>query len=172
MATETIPYTVLHKNQSIEIREYMDILLASTKVDRNNYSDTGFNRVFQYISGQNESNTKISMTSPVVSYQEGDTLVTGFYVPSKYDKTTVPKPKGEVYIDTIEPAIYVVITFNGAWTKQNYEQHHQMLMDFINSNNYKITSNPFTMRYNAPYIPDHLKRNEIAYQISNYNEEV
>ena len=85
MATETIQYTVFHKDQSIEIREYKDILLASTKIDPNNYYDSGFNRVFQYISGHNESNTKINMTSPVVSYQEGDALVTGFYVPSKYD---------------------------------------------------------------------------------------
>ena len=59
MATETIQYTVLHKDQSIEIREYNDILLASTRIDPNNYYDSGFNRVFQYISGQNESNTKI-----------------------------------------------------------------------------------------------------------------
>ena len=102
-------------------------------------------------------------------YQEGDTLVTGFYVPSKYDITTVPKPKGEVYIDTIETAVYVVVTFYGAWTKENYEQHHQIVIDYISSHNYQTMSNPFTMRYNAPYIPDHQKRNEIAYQISNYN---
>jgi hypothetical protein len=169
MATETIQYTVLHKEHSIEIRQYNDILLASTKIDPNNYNDSGFNRVFQYISGQNESNTKISMTSPVVSYQEGATLVTGFYVPSQYDKKTVPKPKGEVYIDTIERAVYVVITFYGAWTKENYEQHHQIVIDYISSHNYQTMSNPFTMRYNAPYIPDHQKRNEIAYKISNYN---
>ena len=168
MATETIQYTVLQKEQSIEIREYNDILLASTKTDPSNYYDSGFNRVFQYISGQNETNTKISMTSPVVSYQEGGTLVTGFYVPSKYDKTTVPKPKGEVYIDTIETAVYVVVTFYGGWTKENYEEHHQLLLDYITLHNYQIKSKPFTMRYNAPYIPDHQKRNEIAYQISNY----
>lgn len=166
MATETIQYKVLHKDHSIELREYSEILLASTKTNPNNYNESGFNRIFNYISGQNEANQKISMTSPVVTYQEGEQLVTGFYVPSQYDKTTVPKPQGDVFINTIEPSIYVVITFYGAWNKHNYDQHHLELLNYINQHSYQIKSSPFIMRYNAPYIPDHQKRNEIAYQIN------
>jgi hypothetical protein len=168
MATETIQYKVLHKKDAIEIREYGDILLASTKTDPNNYYDSGFNRVFQYISGQNEANQKISMTSPVVTYQEGESLVTGFYVPSQYDHNTVPKPTGDVYINNIEPSIYVVVTFYGAWTKENYDRYHKELLEYIQSHQYQVRTNPFIMRYNAPYIPDHMKRNEIAYQITNF----
>lgn len=165
MAIETIQYKVLKKEDSIEIRSYDHILLASTKTNPEKYNESGFNRVFQYISGQNEANQKISMTSPVVTYQENDQLVTGFYVPSMYNQTTVPKPTGDVYINTIEPAIYVVITFHGAWTKENYDHYHHQLLDYVNQHNLKIKSNPFIMRYNAPYIPDAQKRNEIAYQI-------
>lgn len=167
MATETIPYKVLHKDGSIEIREYKDILLASTKTNPNNYGESGFNNVFQYISGQNDKNQAISMTSPVVSYQEGESLVTGFYVPSKYDKTSVPKPTGNVFIDTIKPSLYVVVKFYGAWTNENYDHHHKKLLDYIKDHQLKPTSQPFIMRYNAPYIPDHQKRNEIAYHITN-----
>lgn len=172
MATETIKYKVLTKDQQIEIREYRDILLASTKTDPNNYYDSGFNKVFQYISGQNEENTKISMTSPVVTYQEGESLITGFYVPSKYDQTTVPKPTGDVFINTIKPSIYVVITFYGAWTKEHYDKHHNQLLQYIEQHTLTITSNPYIMRYSAPYVPDHQKRNEIAYQIKDEVESI
>ncbi len=168
MAIETIHYTVLYKKHTIEIRDYDHILLASTKTNPKNPSESGFNRVFKYISGQNAAHQKINMTSPVVTYQEGNEIITGFYVPSQYDKTTVPKPTGDVYIDSIEAATYVVITFYGAWTKANYDHHHNQLLEYIKNENLQIKSNPLIMRYSAPYVPDQKKRNEIAYQIKNY----
>lgn len=168
MATETIKYDVLLKEKAIEIRRYDEILLASTRTNMNNPTESGFNKVFGYISGHNESDTKINMTTPVVSFEEENILTTGFYVPSKYNSKTVPKPKGDVFINSIKPSIYAVITFYGAWTKENYNHHNIELLDWIKESNYEIDSHPFIMRYNAPYTPDHLKRNEIAYQISNY----
>jgi hypothetical protein len=79
---ETIKYKVIEEEGSCEIREYEDILLASTKTKMNSSMDSGFGNVFNYISGNNKERQKISMTTPVVSYEEQDRLVTGFYVPS------------------------------------------------------------------------------------------
>ena len=169
MAIETIKYQVLKKEDNIEIRAYDEILLASTKTSLNDRNNSGFNRVFKYITGENHDNKQISMTSPVVTYQEENQIITGFYVPSIYDKITVPRPKGDVFINTIEPSQYVVITFYGAWNQTNYDTHHQLLIHYINQNKLKTISQPFIMRYNAPYVPDAQKRNEIAYQIKSFN---
>jgi hypothetical protein len=164
---ETIQYKIIKKEGKIEIREYDDILLASTKTRMNSSQDSGFSHVFNYISGTNEEKKKISMTTPVVTYQEDEQLVTGFYVPSKYNKETVPKPKGnQVFINEIPSSLYGVIQFKGKWTKKNYDTHDQILVKYLRDNDYKIESQRFIFRYQPPMFPGFLRRNEIAYKIS------
>jgi hypothetical protein len=164
---ETIQYDLVKKEGKIEIRKYKDILLASTKTMMNSSRDSGFSHVFNYISGSNEEEKKISMTTPVVTYQEDNQLVTGFYVPSKYNKDTVPKPKGkQVFINEITSSLYGVIQFKGKWTKNNYDTHDQILINYLHDNNYNIISQRFIFRYQPPMFPGFLRRNEIAYKIS------
>ncbi|HKL47394.1 MAG TPA: heme-binding protein [Candidatus Izemoplasmatales bacterium] len=163
---ETIHYTVIQKDGPIELREYDDILLASTQTPINIKQNSGFSRIFNYISGENKENTKISMTTPVVTYEENNRLVTGFYVPSKYNKETVPKPnKDMVFINELESSLYAVIKFKGKWTEKNYDQHDQILLNYLKDSQYKIVSQRFVFRYQPPMFPGFLRRNEIAYQI-------
>ena len=162
---ETMKYKVIKKEKNIEIREYEDILLASTKTFMNEKQDSGFMNVFNYISGNNSKNEKISMTTPVVTYKEKDELVTGFYVPSKYDKESIPKPKEEVFINELKKSLYGVIKFKGSWKDKNYDKHDQILIDYLLDNNYDILSARLIFRYQPPFIPSIFRRNEIAYQI-------
>lgn len=163
---ETIRYTVIHKNKHIEIRQYDVFLLASTKTAPNKQFDSGFMNVFNYISGENHTSEKISMTTPVVSYEEDEQLVTGFYVPSKYDKSTVPKPISEhVFIQENEASIYAVIRFSGGWKEKNFKKAEIELRDYIDKNGYDIQSNRIIFRYQPPFIPPFLRRNEIAFKI-------
>lgn len=165
---ETIPYKVIKKDGNIELREYDVVLLASTKSTPNNRQDSGFQNVFNYISGQNQTSEKISMTTPVVTYQEENQMVTGFYVPSKYDKSSAPKPSSSsVFINEFNASLYAVIRFRGAWTNANYQKNDTALLDYIKSNNLKITSPRLIFRYTPPFVPGVLKRNEIAYQVQN-----
>lgn len=163
---ETIKYQVIESQGSCEIREYDDILLASTKSSMNAFMDSGFGDVFNYISGNNKEKTKISMTTPVVSYEEDDKLVTGFYVPSKYDKNTIPQPTGnQVFIQELKKSLYAVITFRGAWTKSNYDKHDVILKAYIEESGYQILSPRFIFRYQPPFVPGIFRHNEIAYQV-------
>ena len=164
---ETLPYEVLEQHGHIELRKYDDFLLASTKTSPNKYGDSGFNNVFNYITGQNDKKEKISMTTPVVTYEEDETLVTGFYVPSKYDKDNVPKPTGgRVFIDENKQSLYLVIRFRGNWTPENYEKHDRILLDFIEEHGYEKTSSRLVFRYQPPMIPGVFRRNEIAYRVN------
>lgn len=163
---ETIQYQVIKKNNQIEIRQYDDYFLASTMTAVNSSLDSGFNNVFLYISGENKDHQKISMTTPVVTYEENQKLVTGFYVPSKYSKQNIPAPKDDtVFINEVKKSFYVVIRFKGSWKPQVFEKYHQILLKYINDNHLVIKSPKMIMRYQPPFIPSFLRRNEIAYQI-------
>ena len=164
---ESIPYDVITKEKPIEIRAYNDVLLAATKSTMNRRYDSGFMSVFNYISGQNDQSQKISMTTPVVSYEENDELVTGFYVPKKYNKKTVPLPTSKnVFIDEMEQSLYGVITFRGSWTKSHFDQKENVLRSYLEKHHYKIISSRYIFRYQPPFIPGIFRRNEIAFKIT------
>ena len=163
---ETINYKVLKKDKKIEIREYDDILFASTRSLYNQSQDSGFMNVFNYISGENNQKEKISMTTPVLTYKEDDRLVTGFYVPSKYNRENVPMPTNDkVFIKNFTNSIYGVIKFSGRWTENNFDKFDEILIDYLIGNDYEILSSRMILRYQPPFVPAFLRRNEIAYQI-------
>lgn len=163
---ETLPYDVIKKTGNIELRQYNDFLLASTKTPQNRYSDSGFSNVFNYISGNNQTRQKISMTTPVVTYEQDDSLVTGFYVPSKFDTTTVPIPSTDrVFIQERPQSYYLVIRFRGSWSKKNYDKQDQKLRVFLEEEGYQMTSSRMIFRYQPPFVPGIFRRNEIAYQV-------
>ena len=148
---ETIKYQVIQRDGACEIREYDNILLASTKTRINTSMDTGFGNVFRYITGNNKAGKKISMTTPVVSYEEDDQLVTGFYVPSIYDKTSVPEPaSSDVFIQELKKSRYAVIQFRGSWSEKNYEKHDEILKEYIAHQPYRICSVRLIFRYQPP----------------------
>ena len=161
---ETMPYEVLEKHKNIELRIYPEFTLAETKTDINEKMDSGFMNVFNYISGQNETRTKISMTTPVVTQKDSNTLITGFYVSSKYKKNCIPLPNSKtVQISNYEQSLFMVIRFRGSWKPKHFEQADRLLRAFILNNHYQIESNQFIFRYQPPFIPSFLKRNEIGY---------
>ena len=163
---ESLPYQTIKKDGIIEIRKYNDFLLASTKTKTDNSQSSGFSNVFRYISGNNSQNQKISMTTPVVTYQEEDELVTGFYVPSKFNKDSVPKPSSkQVFINEMKSSLYAVIRFRGSWTEKNLSKYDDMLQAYIHTSKYEIISKRFLLRYQPPFIPGIFRNNEIAYQV-------
>lgn len=67
-------YEVLRNAGDIEIRRYPALVVAKTTVSadgREAAVGTGFNRLFDYISGENRAAEEISMTAPVLIDDEG-----------------------------------------------------------------------------------------------------
>jgi len=167
----TIDYEVVKKEGNIEIRKYDAFLLASTKTRKNPSRDTGFSNVYGYISGNNDQKKKLSMTTPVVTYEEENALVTGFYVSRKFTRDTVPKPEGDVFIHELEPSLYAVIRFRGTWKNENFDKHDKILLKYLKSQGIETTSPRLIMRYQPPFIPGFLRRNEVAYRIEDKDSE-
>ena len=62
MAYEEANYEIVKTNKVYEIRKYSDRLAIETATSNQN---SGFRKLFNYISGNNETNEKIKMTTPV-----------------------------------------------------------------------------------------------------------
>jgi len=66
--TDRPPYSVIARlDSNIEIRHYPSVKWACTSLNGNtryNYRNNMFMNLFNYISGQNNSNRKIAMTAP------------------------------------------------------------------------------------------------------------
>jgi len=59
---EITPYTVLKKDEAYELRYYESLMLVSTPMSSEEDQDSAFKKLFNYISGYNQSAKKIAMT--------------------------------------------------------------------------------------------------------------
>jgi len=108
---ETAPYRVLEKEGPFEIRQYDAFYTAAVEEDTLEGS-SGFSQIFDYISGNNEDQTKISMTTPVFNEMKKKKVTTEFVMPSKYTEDAPPKPSStRVKIRRNEPRLSASVTF-------------------------------------------------------------
>ena len=92
--TEQHNYKVIKKFDKFEIRKYDPALFSSVKLNKKGYKESsseGFGILAGYIFGDNETNEKIAMTSPVVM-ELGDTSKMMFMVPKNYNLKNLPNP--------------------------------------------------------------------------------
>ena len=118
MALEEPNYKIIKSNENYEIRKYDDRLAVEVEFRS---EDSGFNYLFNYISGENTTSEKISMTVPVTqsakidmtapvtqSNKDGKMLMQ-FFLPSKFTIDTAPTPKNKrVKLVIIEGGYYAV----------------------------------------------------------------
>ena len=67
MAYEEANYEVVSKNEVYEIRKYSDRLAVETMTSG---IDSNFRKLFNYISGRNDTQEKIKMTTPVTQVEK------------------------------------------------------------------------------------------------------
>ena len=80
MANEEAKYDVVKSNNTYEIRKYSDRLAVQVASTSGN---SGFRKLFNYISGNNEKNQKIKMTVPVTVTEHSGNMTMQFYLPSE-----------------------------------------------------------------------------------------
>jgi len=169
--TDQVPYDVIQKIEKIEIRQYPEVLFA---VVENDMYDSGFNLLFQYISGENKTQSKIAMTAPVVTSEKikmTAPVITrdkymAFAIPSSYNKDTVPIPTNpSVKIEVQPKKIMAVLRFGGRSPEKRVQKNTQELITILKTHKIQIKGEPVLMRYNSPFTPGFLRRNEVAVEI-------
>jgi hypothetical protein len=94
---ETPDYRVVEKDGAFEIREYPTMLVVSTPMENPDPQEgTSFMRLFRYISGDNEGEQKIAMTTPVFTSQEDGDRHMSFVVPKEIAEKGAPDAESEL----------------------------------------------------------------------------
>ena len=165
---ETVPYEVLKKDGKFEIRSYQDLITVAVE-ESSLVSGNGFGSIFQYISGDNESKEKISMTTPVINELKEDGVTTEFVMPGRYNASTLPKPKNQnLSVKKTESRTVLAITFNGSINEMRLGFYKKLLSDYAVKNNLTTTGIFRLARYNPPFMPSFLRRNELLIDLKDY----
>lgn len=174
--TETIPYNIIKKIEQIEIRQYPEVVLA---VAENNTNDSAFGLLFQYISGNNTKKSKIAMTAPVITSEKINMttpVITknnymAFPIPSSYSKNTVPTPTNPaVRIESQPKKQMAVLRFSGRASDASVQKYIKELTTILNTYKILMNGDPVLMRYNSPFTPGFLRRNEVAIEINDVDK--
>jgi len=163
---EQAKYEVLKKIGKIEIRRYPHLVIA--RVD--GYGDEGFNLLFRFITGNNRQKSDIAMTAPVVSEEIAMTAPVlsekgsiAFIMPEGFMVETTPEPVDDrVKIVEIPERVVAALRFSGRWSNSIFKKKTEELLAEIENGGLKVAGQVFSMRYNGPFTPWFLRRNEVA----------
>ncbi len=173
-AYETAEYKVVESDGKFEVREYPDLMLVATttKLDAQG-RDGSFMRLFRFISGENQSEQKISMTTPVfMENDKADSRVQmGFVMPKEVASKGVPAPTGE-QVDVRKRAggRFAVVRFPGQLTSKRAKESEARLRAWMETKGLVADdsadwSGVETAGYDPPFTPGPLRRNEVLIRL-------
>lgn len=184
MALEEAKYAVLEREGDFELRQYEPHIVAETLVEGNfeDVGNEGFRRLYDYISGKNRkqqtipmtapvsqeaSSEKIPMTKPVTQEQVGGTWRITFLMPFQYTQENLPEPLGPgVRLTRVPGLLRAALRYSGTWSKGRYEEKEKRLKELIRQRGLKIVGEPVFARYNPPFMPWFLRRNEVLIPVT------
>ena len=178
-AVEEAEYTVVREDGDVEIREYAPAIVAETVVS-GDFEDAGnaaFRKLFKYIDGNNRTGGEIAMTAPVSQEQRGEKIAmtspvsqeasengwaVAFMMPASFTMETIPQPNDPAVVIREVPAYRAAaIRYSGTWSEKNYQEHLRKLKSWLQESGLKPAGDPVWARYNAPFTPWFMRRNEI-----------
>ena len=163
MAYEEANYEVISKNEVYEIRKYSDRLAVETMTSG---IDSNFRKLFNYISGRNDTQVKIKMTTPVTQVEKNGYMSMQFYLPSKFNSENTPNPSREdVKIVNIEGGYYAVLRYSGLASDGNFLKNKKILEKELQKNNISIISPPIRATYDSPFTLPMNRRNEAMFKV-------
>jgi hypothetical protein len=168
MAYEEANYEVVKKNEIYEIRKYPDRLAIETEISNQGSS---FRKLFNYISGNNEDNEEIKMTTPVTQVEKKGNMTMQFYLPTRFNKDNAPSPSNsDVKILNIKEGYYAVITYSGRASDKNFIKHKSILESELKKDGISILSPPIKATYDGPFTLPMRRKNEAMLEINIKNK--
>ena len=161
-------FTLLESKGNIEIREYSEYIVAKTSIIKNNIeSDNNMFRVLaSYIFGGNEKNANIPMTAPVTTFEDNESYSMLFYMLESDKIKDLPNPSGQnITLDKFNLGKCAVIKFSWYVNDEKVNKYKNKLKKFINDNGYEIDYPFMINRYDSPWTPPFMRRNEVLVRI-------
>jgi hypothetical protein len=178
-ATEEPEYQVLRELADIEVRQYAAYAVAEVVVPgpSGEAGNQAFPILAGYIFGKNKGERKFAMTAPVTqaampvklemtapvtqTAAPGGFLVQ-FVLPKGVTAASAPEPlDSRVQLREVPPTRFAVIRYSGFWSESNYNEHLAKLQAALRAADLAWEGAPVYSRYNAPFTPWFMRRNEI-----------
>lgn len=188
MAYEEPEFEQLQTTEDYEVRRYADYIVAEVDVAADTMGDAGndaFRVLAGYIFGKNEPGEKMSMTAPVESRpsqsglrmnmtapvesratRDGNAYTYAFVMERQYTLETLPKPLDPRIRLTVRPSrVMAVRRYSGSWSEKNYRKNETALFDALQAAEVRTIGVPELARYNSPFTPWFLRRNEVMIEV-------
>lgn len=177
-------FRVIVADGDFEIREYAPVIVAETIVegDWGAAGNAGFRRLASYIFGANDGGrriamtapvsqqapgSRIAMTAPVAQERRGTAWAVAFTMPREYSLDRLPVPNDPtVHLRPIGERRVGAIRFSGRWNAERFEAGEAELRRWLTSKGEKVIGEPVSARYNPPWTPWFLRRNEILLELA------
>ena len=179
MAIEEPSYDVVQRLDGAEVRQYAPYVVAQVSVagEAREAGNQAFRILAGYIFGKNKGERKFEMTAPVTQTEvpvklemtapvtqtpaPGGYLVQ-FVLPRGVTLASAPEPLDpRVQLREVPAARVAVIRYSGFWSQANYDEHLAKLREALRAAGLPWTGEPTLSRYDPPFTPWFLRRNEI-----------
>jgi hypothetical protein len=183
MAIEKLAYETIERDGRFELRRIEPHVVAETFVegDFGSVGSAGFRRLVAYIGGANLAQAEISMTAPVVQERDsqkismtapvgqekvGDRYRITFVMPSEYTLESLPVPTDtRIQLRAEAARTVAAIRYTGFWSRSRYDEHETRLREWIRLRGLATVGEPVWARYDPPFMPWFLRRNEVLIQV-------
>jgi hypothetical protein len=157
-------YTLVESVNGFEIRDYQEFYTSMVKEDRvRGYS--GFGKLFNYISGQNDQAKPIAMTVPVLMSSEDETME--FVIPRSMGEFIPTPTNPEVLINKHPARRYLVKRFTGRATPEKIATIQEECLNHAKQKNVQLSKKTYLAQYSGPATPFFLRTNELLLEIIN-----
>ena len=158
---ESATYTVRQTSGGFELRDYPALTVAATRSAGTGDRDERFMRLFRYISGSNEAQQKISMTTPVFMDQAQERQEMMFVLPAGV-APAAPEPQADtVKVKTLPARRMAVLRYAGSDSREMEKAMEQKLQSLLSASGLKPAGDTLFAYYDPPWTPGFARRNEV-----------
>ena len=168
---ESAPYTVVIQEGHFEIRDYPALTVVETPMQAGD--NQGFRRLFKFITGSNERQQNIAMTTPVFFTNNSSQGRMAFVMPKDMRPELVPKPStGMLEVSEYPPGRFAVMRFNGFFNSSSRDFHRaeqekiDRLREWIGTKEQiDKDQKPIFSVFDSPWTPAIMRRNEVMIRL-------
>ncbi len=171
--TQEQPYTLISKRNGYEIRHYPSYVLiqVQTKGEFSRAANMAFRPLVNYISGTNQTGEKFAMTAPVI--QAPDSKATShtvsFVLPKDVSIKDIPLPKdAQVSTVHVDAHYAAAMKFRGLASYEHFSSFGDKLLSAIKADGLTIDGSPYYARFDPPWKPGILRRNEAIVALKDF----
>lgn len=153
---ERPPYEVVERlDKKVEVRQYGQQTWISTVGTTDNAS---FSVLASYIFGNNKEGQNVAMTAPVIT--DG---TMSFILPAALSEDSAPTPNGQpIEFTTVAPRQVAALKFSWMTGSKRVKKKTEELLSVLRERGIQTQGEPFLMRYNDPWTPPFMRRNEVG----------